>query len=302
MIRVYRFSSAERALRTNADCAGFLYEIRWPRGFVCPRCGVMAKPYRFARRPLVLRCIQCGGDTSLTAGTFMHGSRVPLLVWFGAIWHLIGEELHGATPVSALRFHASSRLRRYQTTTTMFNKIRAGMARLERAPIGGDMVVEVGTLRNDGETTDRRTNNRPMLIGAVETDARFPRRGDSFRRERLRLGVVHEYGGSAITRFMRDRIQRGTTVTTGESEVRRWLGREGYRIRASSSPSSARLLGILTDCDDWIRGTHHGVSARRLQGYLDEFSFRYNHRWEGIDRVLPSMLLTDESADLPALV
>lgn len=62
----------------------FLEFLRWPRGFRCPHCGSRAEPYRFATRPIVLRCRECQRDIRLTDGTAMEGSRLPLAIWFDA--------------------------------------------------------------------------------------------------------------------------------------------------------------------------------------------------------------------------
>src|SRR5690348_4199457 len=66
----------------DAACGAYLELIRWPEGFLCPKCQAKAEPYRFQQRPGVLRCKGCKADTSLTAETVMERTHTPLSVWF----------------------------------------------------------------------------------------------------------------------------------------------------------------------------------------------------------------------------
>jgi len=70
----------------DAACAAYLERIRWEHGFVCPKCGTVGEPFRFAARPGVLRCRHCRRDTALTADTIMERTHTPLNVWFWAAY------------------------------------------------------------------------------------------------------------------------------------------------------------------------------------------------------------------------
>lgn len=65
---------------TEDACLKYLIESRWPNGFACPRCGGR-EAYWKAQRQL-LQCKACGYQASVTAGTVMHRSKMPLRVWF----------------------------------------------------------------------------------------------------------------------------------------------------------------------------------------------------------------------------
>jgi hypothetical protein len=68
--------------RTEADCEAFLFQVRYPQGFCCPRCAA-TRGWRLEDRR-VLECAN-GHKVSLTAGTVLHGTRQPLLTWFQAV-------------------------------------------------------------------------------------------------------------------------------------------------------------------------------------------------------------------------
>ena len=79
----------EQWFATERACRDYLWRIRYPDGFICPRCGCTeAWP---ARRGLY-RCQQCDYQLSATAGTIFQGTRKPLRVWFGAMWYVVSQK------------------------------------------------------------------------------------------------------------------------------------------------------------------------------------------------------------------
>jgi hypothetical protein len=74
----------------EATCAIYLIWVRWPNGFICPHCSVIAEPYRIVTRPGVLECRTCRRQTGLLVGTVMERSHTPLSVWFWAS-HLVAS-------------------------------------------------------------------------------------------------------------------------------------------------------------------------------------------------------------------
>src|SRR4029079_3350240 len=77
----------------EAHCAQFLLERRWPNGFVCPGCGGK-RGHLLRSRAYTYECVACGKQTSVTAGTVMHRTKLPLTVWFWAA-HLMATHSNG---------------------------------------------------------------------------------------------------------------------------------------------------------------------------------------------------------------
>ena len=78
----------QRCYGTEAQCEAALFEARWPRGFVCPQC---ASPWHsnFERAGQRLwQCARCRAQSSLTAGTVFAATKLPLTVWFLAMYLL----------------------------------------------------------------------------------------------------------------------------------------------------------------------------------------------------------------------
>ena len=64
---------------SEAACEEFLFRWRWPDGFRCPRCGGEEAARLATRRQY--QCRSCRRQTSITAGTALHKTKVPLRVW-----------------------------------------------------------------------------------------------------------------------------------------------------------------------------------------------------------------------------
>ena len=78
----------ERRFATEAACRDYLARLRWPQGFACPRCG---RGRGWATRRGLWVCPACGYQASVTAGTIFQGTRLPLTLWFRAIWWVTSQ-------------------------------------------------------------------------------------------------------------------------------------------------------------------------------------------------------------------
>ena len=86
-------SEFQKAFPDEASCVAFLFKRRWPDGFICPGCGERRAAV-LKSRPRLYECLDCGRQTSITAGTAMHRSKLPLTAWFWAA-HLMATHSNG---------------------------------------------------------------------------------------------------------------------------------------------------------------------------------------------------------------
>ena len=114
----------------------YLEQLRWPKGFVCPRCGEASEPYRSSRGRLM--CRGCRYQGTVTAGTMFDKTRTPLRTWFAAAWYLTNQK-HG---VSALGLKRVLGLGSYQTSWTMLHRFRRAMVRPGRERLNGKVEVD----------------------------------------------------------------------------------------------------------------------------------------------------------------
>ena len=92
--------SFQREFGTEESCRKRLFQMKWPEGFFCPRCGNKAA-YHIESRGLY-QCLGCRHQTSLTAGTVMHRTRTPLVKWFWAIY-LVSSDKRGHSALALSR-------------------------------------------------------------------------------------------------------------------------------------------------------------------------------------------------------
>lgn len=157
----------QRMFPDERACGNYLERVRWPDGFVCPRCGAVGEAYRFENRPTVLRCRDCRRNTYLTAGTVMHATRTPLQVWFWGAY-LVTTQTPG---MSALQFQRQLGLRRYETAFQVLHKLRAGMVRPDRDRIGAQWPVSSAARRGakGAAFTTRCTSSAPSRFARNRT-------------------------------------------------------------------------------------------------------------------------------------
>src|SRR5512138_356985 len=159
----------QRRFPDERACAAYLARARWPDGFRCPSCG-HAKGWELATKAFTWECAGCGKQTSVTAGTVMHGSKLPLTVWFWAAY-LMATHSNG---ISALQLQRQLGLGSYKSAWLLCAKLRRSMVASERSPLAGLVEVDeteiVCRSKNDPLTCGRGRSHQGkiLMVGAVE--------------------------------------------------------------------------------------------------------------------------------------
>ena len=255
-------------------CRAYLARSRWPEGYRCPRCG-HPEAFDLPRR-FLWQCKACGHQTSVTAGTVLHRTRVPLRDWFWASY-LVTTHTPG---LSALQLQRQLGIRRYETAWTMLQKLRRAMRRPQREGLRDKVEVDETFIGNQqGLRGGREIGDRALVVGAVEVRGRVS--------GRIRLEVVPDSSAASLSGFVRRNVERGTTVISDGWKGYLPLSQLGYRHRPKTQgrgrPERAlvilpRIHQAFGNLKTWLRGTHHGVEVKHMQAYLDEFVFRFNRR------------------------
>jgi hypothetical protein len=293
----------QRVFPNEKACYAYLYEARFPNGFMCPYCNWSGNAYHFENRPDMLRCRHCKRDTRLTAGTIMQKSKVSLHTWFWGAF-LVTSLTPG---ISALQFQKMLGMKRYETAFNMLHKLRTAMVRPERDSIGGEWTVEVDETYVGGATQGegRGRHHKTLVGGIVEVRPRKkapghdpnlpssqrPRHqgghGRGIIAGRLRLQILPNRKQKILEPFVLENVQSGTEVRTDGWTGYDNIGKLNYQhkvvlIQGDHTKTDQHLPMIhivFSNLDAWLLGTHHGVSPKHLQGYLNEFVFRFNRRF-----------------------
>ncbi len=260
----------ERRFSGESECRAYLYALRWPQGFVCPACGGRG----LAIRRHLWRCTNCGRETSVTAGTIFQDSKLPLTVWFRAMWHMTSQK----SGVSALGLQRVLGLGSYKTAWALLHKLRRAMVRPGRERLRG--VVEVDEAYWGGQefgVRGRQSVDKALIVVAAEADGKGI--------GRIRLRHIPDTDRATLHGFIHQSIEPGSTVVTDGLQSYREL--EGYvhdRQIQKHQPTDAehllpRVHRVISLLKRWLLGTHQGAIAQKhLDDYLDEFTFRFNRR------------------------
>ena len=259
---------------TEAACLEYLAASRWPDGFSCPACGG-GRSWVLGRRHL-WECADCHQQTSVTAGTVMHGTRTPLRLWFWAAY-LVATHHPG---ISAKQLQRQLGLSRYETAWLILQKLRRAMVAPEREPLKGKVEVDEFWLGGfeEGLKGSRQRGNKALCGVAVEV------RGQASGR--LRLQVLADASKPTLTGFLKATTAHGAVVRTDGWKGYAGLAEAGYVHRPrseraappGSEPYLPRAHRAISNLKAWMHGTHRSVGDQHLQIYLDEFTFRHNRR------------------------
>ena len=148
----------------EASCVAFLFKRRWPDGFICPGCSERRAAV-LKSRPRLYECLDCGRQTSITAGTAMHHSKLPLTAWFWAA-HLMATHSNG---MSARQLEDQLGVT-YKTAWLLTQKLRRSMVDPDRKPLEGVVEVDQAEIPfREGDAFFEPGNaGKILVIGAVE--------------------------------------------------------------------------------------------------------------------------------------
>jgi len=262
--------------KSDDDCWNYLFDMRWPNGYSCPKC--QQEKYWITDKKLI-HCINCGHQASPTANTIFHGTRKPLLLWFHIIWWVVAQK----TGASAYNLKDFMGFGSYETAWSWLHKLRRAMVRSNRDKLIG--IVEVDETYIGGKEIGRGNQGRgaeTKSLVVVATECQGKQIG------RVRFKIIKEASAEELIQFVEENIELGSTVITDG-----WGGynalsdstiyKHEKRIISGSGQEAHELLPHVHIVDSlvkrWIYGTHQGnVSPKHLSYYLDEYAFRFNRK------------------------
>jgi len=258
---------------TEEACRAYVFASRWPEGFVCPGCG--ARDVGGETRRHLWICTSCGRQTSVTAGTVMHGTRLPLRTWFWAAY--LVSTFHPG--ISAKQLQRQLGIGCHETAWAMLHKLRGAMIAPERELLKGEVEIDEFFLGGyeEGLNGGRQRGKKVLCGVAIEVRGR----GSG----RLRLEVLPDASSSSLLALTKATTASGAIVHTDGYQAYNSLAVHGYdhhrRPKQSAAPGEQllpRAHRAISNLKAWMHGTHRGVSPDHLPAYLDEFVFRHNRR------------------------
>lgn len=251
-------------------CREYLDGLRWPEGVACLRCG--SKSVSRIQERDQYDCNSCRYQFSVTSGTVLHDTHLPLWKWFLTAYMMI-EAKKG---VSALQIKRTINVS-YKTAWYLCHRIRAAMTEGNPEPLKGTVEADEtyvgGKVRGKGR---RYTGNKALVVGIIE------------REGPVRLQVVGRADRKTLHEFIKGNIAPETeAIYTDEWPAYRGIG-DADTIHDTVNHSAEEWVHgkVHTNTVEnvWsllkrsIIGSYHKVSMKHLDAYLDELEWRFNNR------------------------
>jgi len=264
----------EKRFPTEKACFDYLVNLRWPNGFICPKCG-HRHFYPIERRKL-FQCKQCKHQASVTAGTIFHKLKQPLRKLFWAVF-LIATNKKG---ISALELQRKLGINCYKTAWMLEHKIREAMFSSGAFPlkdlVEADETYVGGTVEGKA---GRGAAGKSLVAGAVEVNPETEAVGRAY------LQKIPTHSTDELSSFINRRVAKGAKVKTDGLPSYNFLDTEYEHIttKVKNAENKGDILPkfhiVVSNFKTWMRGTFNRYPDKHLQRYIEEYTFRFNRRW-----------------------
>lgn len=260
-----------------------LEAIHWPHGPVCPKCGSLDRITKLqgkSTRPGVYKCNSCEKPFTVTVGTVMEDSKIPLNKWLMA-FALVNGSKKG---ISAHQLHRQLGIT-YKSAWFMAHRIREAMRSDGDGPLGGpghDVEADETYWGKNPSTRDNRMPIRRMnrIVSLVD---RATGRATS-------IVFNHQFNADTISAYLFTRVDRSSRLITDEAQAYKHPGTQfaahgtvnhfqgEYVNRLDPTITTNSVEGFFGIFKRGMRGIYQHCGQQHLQRYLDEFDFRYSYR------------------------
>lgn len=276
------FFTWQQQFLTEEACLEFLFQDRWPEGFLCPDCGHDHAHFLPSRR--LYQCRSCRKQISVTAGTLFHSTKLDLKKWFWAIYLMMSDK----GGISALRLSKQIDVS-WPTAQRMLRKLRTAMGHRDSLYRLQNM-IELDDAYVGGKRSGKRgrgaSGKKPIIVACEDLG---PSAGF------VAIEVVDELTSRVYADFAKRHLTQGEPVFTDAFPALGGLDECQLHVPQKTPADKVDewlpwVHIVISNLKRFILGTYHGVSGKYLQEYINEFCYRFNRRrWE---KQLPLRLLS----------
>jgi transposase-like protein len=262
---------------TEAQCTAALVAMRWPNGVVCPRCSSESHYVVSHRARKLYQCRGCRHQTSLTAGTLLDSTKLPLTTWFLAIY-LLSQDKTGLSSLALKRHLGTS----YRTAWLIHHKLMKTMAQRDsEEPLSGFIQADDAYLGGEHPGTGGRgsPNKVPIVAAVAASDAVHPMR--------VKMSQVAGFTRTAIADWARANLTQGCDVRSDGLACFAGVIDAGcahsYIVVGNrlprEMPQFTWVNTILGNLKTMISGAHKAFRfGKYASQYLGAFAYRFNRR------------------------
>ena len=250
------------------DCKQYLFDMKWKDGYHCRRCN--ATRCVKGRTSFHLRCSKCGYDESVTANTLFHKIKIPLLKAFGMAFRIAVRKKGMSTVELANEFDVN------QKSSWLFKR-KSQEAMKSSGKHLLDTIVQVDELMIGGPDAGKRgrsKGDKKLVVIAVEKV-----KGNKIGRAYAE--IIEDASGESFRPFFEKYIDSDNARVITDQWRGYWPLEGEFEIKQKPSAKGKNFPGlhfVIMNLKGWIRGIHHHCSEKFMNGYLNEFFFRFNRR------------------------
>ena len=293
-----------RHFATEEDCEKRLKEVREKEGIVCSKCGCRKHYWNKANKSWI--CAECKHQTTLTSGTVMHGSNLPLMYWFVAM-HLLTST---KKTISASELQRQLGHKRYQPIWEMLHKLRSVMGKRDEIyKLVGTIELDEGYFSVENPLEEEETLKRgigsqrksKVLVMVESEESSNPKKGQKSRKcGHLKMQVIPDLSADTFEQETRKAADETATVimddlashigvekAVSESQKKKVPAKEASKVLPWVHVAISNAKSLLLDM-------FHGIKREFLQFYLDEFCYKFNRKYFG-DKVFDRLLVASVS-------
>lgn len=273
------------------SCLHYLFNLRWPEGYVCPYCHKRSEFWMLNRGKI--KCRSCHHVYSILADTIFHRSHTPLLIWFKIMWHFCLQK-NGYSALSLKRSLGFT----YQTAWLCLHKLRKAMVRKERELLSGEVEVDETYIGGVHEGKRGRGADGKSIV-FVAAERRLSPNGKRLIIGRARMLCIPNVSRATLFGAITALIEPGSTIVSDGWKAYKTIEKHGYAHKVEESKKTSKkdetpfgeehLVGedsslpnchrVMSLAKRWILGTLQGsLGMGHTQDYLNEFIFRFNRR------------------------
>lgn len=257
-----------KQFKDDESCLEYLSNIKWNTGYNCKRCG--NKKFCKGKSEFSRRCTKCKHDESVTAGTMFDKIKFSLLTSF----HIIFKICTKIKGMSALEISKEFETR-VMTCWKFKWKVQQAMKSSGSNPLTGEVHIDEFYIGGAEEDKPGRSHGKKRLVVIALEIINGKDMGRAYAK------LIEDATSEELLSFMHEYVDKKAKVVTDE-----WKSyvsiKQTYPLleqKKSESGKNFKELHLhIMNIKSWLRGIHHHCSKEYLQGYLDEYHFRFNRR------------------------
>jgi transposase-like protein/predicted RNA-binding Zn-ribbon protein involved in translation (DUF1610 family) len=270
------------------SCRQHLKEQREKQGIVCSKCGHIHHYWKKNRNEW--QCKKCGHRTTLTSGTVMHGTKLPIMYWYIAM-HLLTSTKKS---FSALEMQRQLGHNRYQPIWELMHKLRNVMGQRDAEyQLCGSIELDEGFFSTQRDETEKgkplkagrgSQKKAKVLVMAESTPVEGSKMNIKKQVGHIKMVVIPNLKASTIDVEVIDNIKKESSLITDASSsyvhFKNLVGEHTSQVIAPKEVGKVLpwVHIVISNAKRLLLDIYHDVKSEFLQSYLNEFCYKFNRR------------------------